>query len=69
MRGGVDVRSVLAGFGDFLKESDDQHSRQRILSLLWRWQRDPDLSDESKDTARRLIAAHGRAYRDPRRGR
>jgi hypothetical protein len=62
MAGRVDVRASLREFSESLRAGTDPKRCRDILVLLWRWQRDPDLDEESHQQARELIQAYGKRY-------
>jgi hypothetical protein len=60
--GTVDVTTAIAEFERLLERGNDPERCFDVLAVLWRWQRDPDLTDESQRRARELVQRHGRAY-------
>jgi Tfp pilus assembly protein PilF len=62
MSGTVDVTRALDEFEQTLAQDADRERCFDVLAVLWRWQRDPDLTDESQRRARALVQRYGRAY-------
>jgi len=62
MPGTVNVMSALAEFAELLRAGCDPEHCRDVLVLLWRWQRDPDLDEQSRECARRLIQSYGKTY-------
>jgi hypothetical protein len=62
MPGTVDITRALDEFERTLAAGADPERCFDVLAALWRWQRDPDLTDESQRRARELVQRYGRAY-------
>jgi len=62
MAGTVNVTTSLAEFAELLRTGSDRDRCRDVLVLLWRWQRDPDLDEESQVGARRLVQRYGKEF-------
>jgi hypothetical protein len=62
MAGTIDVRATLTEFDEILRKGTDPDRVRDVLAVLWRWQRDPDLDDPSRDLSRQLLNQYGRNY-------
>jgi hypothetical protein len=62
MAGTVDVTTTLREFEDVLKLGADRDRCFDLLAVLWRWQHDPDLNEDSRRRARELIQVYGKHY-------
>ena len=59
---GIDVGASLREFEAALAAGTDPDQCWTILTILWRWQRDPDLSVVSRRTAEELLSRFGARY-------
>ncbi len=62
MPGSVDVTAALREFEGTLAGDADPQRCWDILAMLWRWQRDPDLTVESRGQAEDLVRRFGKKY-------
>lgn len=62
MAGNVDVRSALDEVQQVLDEGTESERCLDLLTVLWRWQRDPDLTEDSRRRARDLVQTYGKRY-------
>lgn len=68
MPGTIDVTASLREFEATLSRGEDTDRCWDILAMLWRWQRDPDLTAESRGQAGDLVRRFARRYARHRRG-
>lgn len=62
MPGTVDVTASLREFEATLSGGGDGARCWDILAMLWRWQRDPDLTAESRAGAEDLVRRFAKQY-------
>jgi len=62
MSGEVDITASLGKLEQLLSEGSDRERCFDVLAVLWRWQRDPDLTEESRSRARALVQRYGKQY-------